>query len=76
MKAVEFESTVSAGGQISLPPEVASEIYAGDQIRVVLMWDRDDSERSWRSMGRQRFDAVYAPEDAVYEQLLDNSAIR
>lgn len=30
MKAVEFESTVAPGGQIALPPEIASEIPAGE----------------------------------------------
>jgi len=35
---VEFESKVSAGGQIVIPPELASEIRPGEQLRVVLMW--------------------------------------
>ena len=68
MRAVEFESTISPGGQIALPPEIASEIGTGEQIRIVVMWDPDDSDRSWRTIGGERFQAAYAPEDAVYEQ--------
>jgi len=76
MKAVEFESTVAPGGHIALPPEVASEIPLGEQLRVVVMWDASSSDPAWRAAGRQRFEAAYSPEDAVYEQLIDDSAIR
>jgi len=76
MKAVEFESTVAPGGQIPLPPEVASEIPAGEQLRVVVMWENSDSDLAWRNAGREGFEAAYAPEDAVYEQLMDDPAIQ
>jgi hypothetical protein len=76
MKAVEFESTVAPGGQIFLPPDVASEIPPGEQLRVVVMWEASDSDLAWRTAGRQRFEAAYSPEDAVYEHLMDDSAIR
>src|SRR5207248_3931798 len=48
MKAVEFESTVAPGGQIALPPEVASEIPPGEQLRVVVMWEPGDFDLAWR----------------------------
>lgn len=76
MKAVEFESTIAPGGQIALPPEIASEIPAGEPVRVVVMWESSNFDGAWRSAGRQRFEAAYSPEDAVYEQLMDDSAIR
>jgi hypothetical protein len=60
----------------ALPPEVASEIAAGEQIRIVLMWNPDDADGPWRTVARQRFQAAYASEDAVYEQLNDDPAIR
>jgi hypothetical protein len=76
MKAVEFESTVVPGGQIALPPEVANEIPLGEQLRVVVMWEPGDSDLAWRTAGGQRFEAAYSPQDAVYEQLMDDSATR
>ena len=76
MRAVEFESTVTPGGQISLPPEVASEIPPGEQLHVVVMWEPSNLDLAWRTAGRQRFEAAYSPEDAVYEQLIDDPAIR
>ena len=76
MRAVEFESTVAPGGQIALPPEVASEIPPGEQVRIVVMWEPSNLELAWRTAGRQRFEAACSPEDAVYEQLIDDPAIR
>lgn len=76
MKAVEFESIIAPGGQIALPPDIASEIPPGEPLRVVVMWEASDFDVAWRSAGRQRFEAAYSPEDAVYEQLMDDSAIR
>jgi len=76
MRAVEFESTVTLGGQIALPPEIASEIPPGEQLRVVIMWDPSHLDLAWRTAGRERFEAAYAPEDVIYEQLIDDTAIR
>jgi hypothetical protein len=33
-----------------------------------------DEDEAWRDQGLQRFEAAYAPEDAVYENLLDKSS--
>ena len=76
MKAVEFESTISPGGQIALPPEIAIEIPPGEPLRVVVMWEPSNLDLAWRTAGRQRFEAAYSPEDGVYDQLIDAPAIR
>ena len=76
MRAVEFESTLALGGQIALPPDFASEIPPGEQLRVVVMWEPSNLDLAWRTVGRQRFEAAYSPEDAVYEQLIDDATIR
>lgn len=76
MKAVEFHSTVTPGGQIALPADVVREIPAGEQLRVVVMWEPSETDAAWRSAGRQKFEAAYCPEDAVYEQLTEDTAAR
>ena len=77
MKAVEFEGTVTPSGQITVPAEIAGQIPQGEPLRVVLEWNAADAEDgAWRAQGRQRFEAAYAPEDAVYEKLMDESPIR
>jgi hypothetical protein len=70
MKAVEFASTMTQEGQISLPPEVAREVPAGEQLRVVIMREPSGSDDAWRSAGWRRFEAAYGPGDDVYEQLI------
>jgi hypothetical protein len=74
MKAVEFESTVAPGGQISVPLEIAQLIPAGEQLRVVVMWENSDSDVA--QVSRQPFEGAYAPEDEVYERLMDDPSIR
>ena len=76
MKAVEFEGTVTPGGEIVLPADVVGEIPAGEHLRVVVMWEPSEPDAGWRSAGRQRFEAAYYPEDAVYEQLIDDTGAR
>lgn len=77
MKAVEFEGTVTPNGQIAIPAEIAEQLAPGEPLHVVLRWDAaTDEDGVWRDQGRQRFEAAYAPEDAVYEQLMDEAPTR
>jgi len=77
MKEVEFEGTVAPNGQIAIPAEIASQVPSGEPLHVVLQWNPTaDEDRLWRTQGRQQFESAYAPEDAVYEQLMDESSAR
>ena len=76
MKAVEFESSITLEGTITLPPELTAEVPVGEQLRVVVMWEPSGSDAAWRSAGRQRFEAAYCPEDAVYERSIDDASGR
>lgn len=77
MKAVEFEGTVTPNGHIAVPAEIAEQLPPGEPLDIVLRWDAAaDEDRVWRAQGRERFEAAYAPEDAVYEQLMDEAPTR
>lgn len=79
MRAVEFECTVSATGGIALPAEVASEIPAGENLRVVVMWEppaESSLDEVWRNAGRRRFEAAWCAEDSIYDELIDAPALR
>jgi hypothetical protein len=76
MKAAEFHSVLAQDGSIAIPPEIASDITPGEQIRVVLMWERRGIVDEWRAAGRQRFEAAYSVEDCVYDELIDDPALR
>lgn len=74
MKAVEFEGTLSDGDRVVVPGRIAKQIPSGSDVRVILLWD-DDSD-DWRRFGNERFADAYAPEDEVYEKLIDEPASR
>jgi hypothetical protein len=77
MNAVEFEGTVDPNGQIAVPAEIAEQLPPGESLHVVLQWRAPaDEDGVWRAQGRQRFEAAYAPEDAIYDQLMDETPTR
>lgn len=76
MKAVEFDGTVTASGQIVVPAEIAGQLPSGESLHVVLQWETADEDAAWRAQGRERFEAAYAPEDSIYEQLMDETPTR
>ncbi len=78
MKSLEFECEVGPEGSIQIPREFAQSIPAGKRLHAVLGWEliTDDEEEAWRALGRRTFEAAYAPEDSIYEQLLDDAPAR
>ena len=73
MNAVEFETTMTQGGEILLPAELAGNIPAGEQLRVVVMWEASSAGTAWRQAGRRRFEEAYCAADAVYEALIHDA---
>jgi hypothetical protein len=69
MKTADFRGEITANGQITVPPEIASQVPPGEKVAVVLAWGVSEEETCWREVGRRRFESAYAPEDSVYEQL-------
>ena len=76
MKAVEFETTMNQAGQIVLPSEFLGDIPAGQQLKVVVMWEATPADSDWRTTGRLRFEEAYCAADAVYEQLINEAPVR
>jgi hypothetical protein len=77
MKAVEFEVTVTPNRQIAIPEEIAGQLQPGESLHVVLQWDAaPEEDNAWRAQGRERFESAYAEEDAIYEQLLNETPTR
>jgi hypothetical protein len=44
--------------------------------RFFVQPTRTTSDHVWRVQGRERFEAAYAPEDSIYEQLMDETSTR
>jgi hypothetical protein len=73
---VEFTGMVTRDGRIQLPPDVASSVPPGENLHIVVNWDAQEADLAWRMAGLKRFEAAYSPEDAIYEKLIDDPAIR
>jgi hypothetical protein len=73
MKAVEFETTMTQEGKIALPAEFLGDVPAGQQLKVVVMWEAGSVDSAWRATGRLKFEEAYCAEDVVYEQLIHDA---
>jgi hypothetical protein len=76
MKIIDFKGELTPGGQITVPPEIASQVPQGEKIQVVLQWGASEDDEAWRVAGRKRFEASYAPDDSVYEMLIHDPSAR
>jgi hypothetical protein len=76
MKTADFRGQIAPDGQIAVPPEIASQVPPGEKVAVVLAWGVSDEESAWREAGRRRFECAYVPDDAVYEQLINDPPTR
>ena len=76
MKALECKGSGAANGQIKVPPQIEQQIPEGQQLQIVVMWGPADIDDAWKAQGRQCFEAAYAPEDSIYEQLIDAPSAR
>jgi len=73
MKTVDFRGELTADGRIAVPPDIAAQVPPGEAVQVVLQWGLSEEDEAWRSAGLRRFEAAYAPEDSVYESLINDS---
>jgi hypothetical protein len=76
MKTVDFRGEITPNGQIAVPPEIASQVPAGEKIEIELRWGVSDDETAWRAAGQRRFEAAYSADDSVYEQLIHDPPTR
>lgn len=77
MKSIEFQGIVASNRQITIPDDIARQLPAGERLRILLEWDTaHDDDDAWRTQGRRQFEGAYVSEDAVYEQLMDETPPR
>ena len=76
MNTADFNTELTPDGRIALPPEIASQVPAGETIRVMIHWGDNADEAAWRAAGRRRFESAYADDDSIYEQLVNDPPAR
>jgi hypothetical protein len=69
MKAVEFDSRLSADKTLSVPPAVARDIPQGQAVRVLVLFAENAEDQDWEQLAASEFAKSYADSDAIYDQL-------
>ena len=76
MAMITFEAKVLANGHIEIPADLAAELPPGGALQVVLHWAGAEEDVAWRQLCAKSLASAYAPEDEVYEQLLNDPPTR
>ena len=77
MRSVEVHGTLAPGGQLIVSADQLQSVPPGEPLRITLHWGVTDAEeRGWIEESRMRFEAAYAPEDAIYDELNDEASTR
>jgi len=69
MKAVEFQSELSADHTLSVPANLVDRIPPGQPLRVLIFVPEDAEEQAWEQLAASEFGLGYADSDAIYDQL-------
>jgi hypothetical protein len=75
MKSADFQGELT-NGQIAVPQEIAEQVPPGAKVQVILQWPVAEDESDWRAVGRRQFEAAYAADDSIYEQLINDPSSR
>lgn len=69
MKAVEFQSQLSADQTLAVPAAVAESVPVGRPLRVLLLIAEADEEQEWEQLAAVSFGEDYAAGDAIYDEV-------
>ena len=67
-RTIEFESEISGGHSLSVPPEIASALPTTGKVTVVVFVDMDPEDVEWRKAAYEQFMADDSEEDASYDR--------
>jgi hypothetical protein len=69
MKAIEFQSSLTADRTLTVPASALEAIPVGKAVRVLILLPEDDDDREWERRAAAEFGLGYADTDAIYDQL-------
>jgi hypothetical protein len=67
-RTVEFETELTGGCTLDLPPEVASALPSQGKATVVVFVDMDPEDAAWQRAAYEQFLSDDSEEDAVYDR--------
>ena len=69
MKAVEFQSELSADHTLRGPANILERLPPGQSLRVLILVPEDSEDQAWEQLAAAEFGIGYADGDAIYDQL-------
>ena len=67
-KTIEFETELTGGRTLKLPPEIASALPLRGKATIMVLVDMDPEDSAWRRMVYKQFLRDDPEEDAVYDK--------
>lgn|GEM_PF-236542 len=67
-KTIEFETELTGGPTLSIPPEIAAALPSKGKVTIVVVVDMDPEDTTWRKAAYEQFLSDDAEEDAVYDK--------
>ncbi|MDE2060152.1 MAG: hypothetical protein KGL31_08255 [candidate division NC10 bacterium] len=67
-KTIEFETELTGGPTLSIPPEIAAALPSRGKVTIVVVMDRDPEYTTWRKAAYEQFLSDDSEEDAVYDK--------
>jgi hypothetical protein len=67
MKAYEYYGEILADGHLSIPEGLKDKLKADLKVRVMLLFD--DEESAWSTLSMTEFLKGYSEKDAIYDNL-------
>jgi hypothetical protein len=67
-RTIEFETELTGGQTLTLPPEVAGALPPSGKATVVVVVDMDPEDSAWQHAAYEEFLSDDSAEDAVYDK--------
>lgn len=68
MKTVEFETELTGGRTLNLPPEIAEALPQHGKATVVVVVDMDPEDAIWLRAAYEQFMRDDSDEDSIYDE--------
>ena len=67
-KTIEFETELTGGHTLNIPPEIAATLPSQGKVTIVVFVNMDPKDTAWRKAASKQFLSDDSEADAVYDK--------
>lgn len=67
MKALEFETTLSADANLKVPENLAGQIPREEAVRVIVLLPEHAEDEDWQRLASEQLLSGYSESDSIYD---------